>query len=189
MNKRDRSERKCDNNYGHKQAKSQYKNEEHGAIAMRSHIATRLAAVVAPYHVARRCDLQPRLLSVRRGKQLWSALVSAPTSRLARTIRTRLGDVIRSAFVHSCVNRRYKVAFVRAFARRVLGWVGPVEGGGCPHACEPSTSTRPTQRTSWRACTSTTIGQCTSHARGGRRLCPARHAARTGSVWDVWGGY
>ena len=24
---------------------------------------------------------------------------------------------------------------MRAFARRVLGWVGPVEGGGCPHAC------------------------------------------------------
>ena len=61
--------------------------------------------------------------------------MSAPTSRLARMVRTRLGDAIRSAFVHSCVNRRYKVAFVRAFTRRVLGWVGPVEGGGCPHAC------------------------------------------------------
>ena len=33
------------------------------------------------------------------------------------------------------MNRRYKVAFVRAFTRRVLGWVDPVEGGGCPHAC------------------------------------------------------
>ena len=30
-------------------------------------------------------------------------------------VQTRLGDAIRSAFVHSCVNRRYKVAFVRAY--------------------------------------------------------------------------
>ena len=45
---------------------------------------------------------------------------------------------------------------------------------------------RPTQRTSWRACTSTTSGQCTSHAHGGWRLCPARRAARTGlgCVWE-----
>ena len=46
-------------------------------------------------------------LGIRRGKQRWSALVSAPTSRLAAYMRDRLGDALWSDFVRHA-NRHYK---------------------------------------------------------------------------------
>ena len=71
-------------------------------------------------------------LGVRRGKQRWSALVSAPSSRLAKSMRARLGVALWADFVRHA-NRCYKAAFVRAFDQRELHCVGPVNGGPCPH--------------------------------------------------------
>ena len=48
-----------------------------------------------------------RVLGVRRAKQRWSALVSAPTSRLAKCMRARLGDALWAEFV-SHANAHYK---------------------------------------------------------------------------------
>ena len=45
----------------------------------------------------------------------------------------RLGDAHWAAFV-AHANRHHKAAFVRAFAGPTLRCVGPVGGGGCPHA-------------------------------------------------------
>ena len=45
---------------------------------------------------------------MRRGKQRWSALVSAPTSRLAAYMRDRLGDVLWSDFVRYIMSPRGK---------------------------------------------------------------------------------
>ena len=59
--------------------------------------------------------------------------MSAPTSCLARMMQGRLGDAHWAAFV-AHTNRHYKAAFVRAFAGPTLRCVGPVGGGGCPHA-------------------------------------------------------
>ena len=53
-------------------------------------------------------------LGVRRAKQRWSALVSAPSSRLAKCMRERLGEAHWWAFVRHA-NRRYKAAYVKAF--------------------------------------------------------------------------
>ena len=79
-----------------------------------------------------RCDSK---LGIRRGKQRWSALVSAPTSRLAKMMRARLGDAAWTDFV-SHANRHYKAAYVRAFEARTLRCVGTIDGGACPHAFE-----------------------------------------------------
>ena len=49
-----------------------------------------------PRAAASRCGCK---LGVRRGKQRWSALVSAPSSRLAKCMRARLGESAWSAFV------------------------------------------------------------------------------------------
>ena len=72
---------------------------------------------------------------MRRGKQRWSALVSAPTSRLAAYMRDRLGDVLWSDFVRHA-NRHYKARFVRAFCKPTLRCVGRLDGTACPHAFE-----------------------------------------------------
>jgi hypothetical protein len=74
-------------------------------------------------------------LGVRRAKQRWSALVSAPSSRLARCMGEHLGEVHWSAFVCHA-NRRYKAAYVEAFCRRILRCAGPLGGGPCPHTFE-----------------------------------------------------
>ena len=74
-------------------------------------------------------------LGTRRGKQRWSALVSAPTSRLAKAMRARLGEAHWLAFVRHA-DRHYKAAYVRAFEERILRCVGPIHGGPCPHAFE-----------------------------------------------------
>ena len=73
---------------------------------------------------------------MRRGKQRWSALVSAPTSsRLAKSMRARLGDALWSDFV-SHANRYYKAAYVRAFQKPKLRCVGTMDGKECPHGFE-----------------------------------------------------
>ena len=66
--------------------------------------------------VGRRRNLGCFQLGMRRGKQRWSALVSAPTSRLAAYMRDRLGDELWSDFVRHA-NRHYKARFVRAFCK------------------------------------------------------------------------
>ena len=58
-------------------------------------------------------------LGLRRGKQRWSALVAAPTSRLAGMMRERLGDAAWNAFV-AHANEHYKGTYVRAFDADVL---------------------------------------------------------------------
>ena len=74
-------------------------------------------------------------LGLRRGKQRWSALVAAPTSRLAGMMRERLGDAAWNAFV-AHANEHYKDTYVRAFDADVLRCVGTVDGKPCPHAFE-----------------------------------------------------
>ena len=74
-------------------------------------------------------------LGIRRGKQRWRALVSAPTSRLSKMMRPLLGDAAWSAFV-SHANKYYKAAYVGAFDNSVLRCVGPMDGGECPHTFE-----------------------------------------------------
>ena len=63
-------------------------------------------------------------LGTRRGKQRWSALVSAPTSRLAKAMRTRLGDAHWLAFV-LCVPREQAL-----------------QGGVCQHVQEARAALR-----------------------------------------------
>ena len=74
-------------------------------------------------------------MGVRRGKQRWSALVSAPTSHLAKYMRARLGEAPWAAFVRHA-DRHYKAAFVHAFCVPTLCCVGRLDGTPCPHAFE-----------------------------------------------------
>ena len=74
-------------------------------------------------------------LATRRAKQRWSALVSAPTSRLASYMRERMGELLWSQFV-SYANEHYKARFVRAFCKPSLRCVGRLDGTPCPHAFE-----------------------------------------------------
>ena len=83
-------------------------------------------------------------MGVRRGKQRWSALVSAPTSRLAKQMRPRLGDAAWAAFVRHA-NTHHKATFVRAFDARVLRCAGPVGGTGCPHTFAVDTDAKDAQ--------------------------------------------
>ena len=82
---------------------------------------------------ARRSPCSSKALVTRRAKQRWSALVSAPTSRLARYMRPLLGHRIWNAFVKHA-NACYKDRYVSAFAEQPLECVGPLDGTGCPHA-------------------------------------------------------
>ena len=66
-------------------------------------------------------------LAIRRGKQRWSALVSAPTSRLAKTMRARLGNVLWADFV-AHANKHYKASYVGAFTQRELRCAGTLDG-------------------------------------------------------------
>ena len=62
-------------------------------------------------------------LALRRAGQRWSALVTAPTSRIARMMRPVLGDALWATFVVHA-NTRYKPAFLAAFQEPVLRCVG-----------------------------------------------------------------
>ena len=59
--------------------------------------------------------------------------MSAPSSRLAKCMRARLGESAWSAFV-SHAEAHYKAAYVAAFEGRMLRCSGPLAGGPCPHA-------------------------------------------------------
>ena len=61
--------------------------------------------------------------------------MSAPTSRLAKMMRARLGDAHWAAFVRHA-NRHFKAPFVDEFRRRVLRCAGTVDGAPCPHGYE-----------------------------------------------------
>eukprot|EP00962_Isochrysis_galbana_P018394 scaffold5311_cov120-Isochrysis_galbana.AAC.3 len=71
-------------------------------------------------------------ITQRRAEQRWSALVSAPPSRLARQMRPFLGEELWEQFVVHDVSN-YKRVFVRAFSpsTNVLRCVGTVEGRPC----------------------------------------------------------
>ena len=69
-------------------------------------------------------------LAHRRAGQRWSALVSAPTSRVAHAMRRALGEVHWAAFV-AHATAHYKPAFLAVFQRRVLRCVGRY-GRPCP---------------------------------------------------------
>ena len=76
-----------------------------------------------------------------RAAQRWSALVGAPTSRVAGLMRPLLGDAHWAAFV-AHANEHHKPAFLAAFGgpsgRRetVLRCVGPRDGAPCPAGFE-----------------------------------------------------
>ena len=74
-------------------------------------------------------------LARRRAAQRWSALVSAPGSRLARQMWPHLGAERWDEFVEHA-NRHYKAGWLRAFAPAsgVLRCVGTLDGAPCPHA-------------------------------------------------------
>ena len=74
-------------------------------------------------------------LATRRAKQRWSALVSAPTSRLAGYMRDTLGPVLWADFVRHA-NQNYKAAYVQAFNQPTLRCVGRTDGTPCPHTFE-----------------------------------------------------
>ena len=74
-------------------------------------------------------------LATRRAKQRWSALVSAPTSRLAGYMRDTLGPVLWADFVRHA-NQNYKAAYVQAFKQPTLRCVGRTDDTPCPHTFE-----------------------------------------------------
>ena len=76
-----------------------------------------------------------RALALRRAGQRWSALVTAPTSRIARLMSPVLGESLWAKFV-AHANAHYKNAFFAAFDGLVLRCVGSVCGGSCPHSFE-----------------------------------------------------
>ena len=71
----------------------------------------------------------------KRGQQRWSALLSARTSRISRSMRAHLGEKRWRAFV-AYANAYYKEQFVSAFEpiSGVISCAGPIEGGPCPRA-------------------------------------------------------
>ena len=74
------------------------------------------------------------MLSRRRAGQRWSALVSAPASRVSMLIRPVLGDDLWFDFLGHATEY-YKPAFLDAFdpPSRVLRCVGQCDGSACPH--------------------------------------------------------
>jgi hypothetical protein len=71
----------------------------------------------------------------KRGQQRWSALVSARTSRISRSMRAHLGERRWRAFV-AYADAHYKKQFVNALepTSGVICCAGPIEGGLCPGA-------------------------------------------------------
>lgn len=74
-------------------------------------------------------------LGRRRAGQRWSALVSAPTSRVSKMMRPLLGESLWLDFLDH-VNEHYKPAFIDAFdpPSCKLCCVGPGYGSPCPHS-------------------------------------------------------
>ena len=73
----------------------------------------------------------------RRAGQRWSALVTAPSSRVAKVMHPVLGDVHwRDFLAHATAH--YKEPFLAAFdpPSRALRCVGRADGAACPHAFE-----------------------------------------------------
>ena len=70
-------------------------------------------------------------LARRRASKRWSALVTAPTSRIARIMRLVLGEASWAAFV-AHANAHYRAAFLAAFNGPLLRCVGRVSGAPCP---------------------------------------------------------
>ena len=85
---------------------------------------------------ARRPSKHPRFhaLALRRAGQRWSALVTAPTSRIARMMRPVLGEALWAAFVVHA-NARYKPAFLAGFQAPELRCVGK-PGQECDFAAD-----------------------------------------------------
>ncbi len=67
----------------------------------------------------------------RRASQRWSALVTAPSSRIARIMRPVLDEACWAAFV-ARANAHYRAAFLAAFNGPLLRCVGRVSGAPCP---------------------------------------------------------
>ena len=70
-------------------------------------------------------------LARRRAGQRWSALVTAPTSRIARIMRPVLDEACWAAFV-AHANAHYRATFLAAFNGPLLRCVGRVGGAPCP---------------------------------------------------------
>ena len=73
-------------------------------------------------------------MSRRRAGQRWSALVSAPTSRVAKIIQPVLGESLWFEFLEHATEY-YKPAFIEAFnpPSSMLCCVGPADVVPCPH--------------------------------------------------------
>ena len=101
--------------------------------------STVLCAVVDPSPIPPCLPKYCSALSVarRRAGQRWSALVSAPTSRVAKSMGPVLGDAQWQDFL-AHATARYKQPFLDAFdpPSATLKCVGRAGGGACPHACE-----------------------------------------------------
>ena len=89
----------------------------------------------APSHP--RTSQEIRAVFRKRGHQRWSALVSAPTSRIARAMREHVGKARWRSFV-AYAEAHYREQFVSAFEpdSGVIACAGPIEGGPCPRAFE-----------------------------------------------------
>ena len=70
-------------------------------------------------------------LARRRAGQRWSALVTAPSSRIARIMRPVLDEACWAAFV-AHANAHYRATFLAAFNGPLLRCVGRVGGAPCP---------------------------------------------------------
>ena len=89
-------------------------------------------------NVRRRPNRRP-LYGSRLGNRLaqkrWNSFVGSPTSRIAKIMRSRLGQQLWADFV-SHANRHYWPDYRRLFmpASNVLSCSGPMNGSPCPHA-------------------------------------------------------
>ena len=92
----------------------------------------------SPPSVRRRPNRKP-LYGSRLGNRLaqkrWNSFVGSPSSRIASTMRHRLGECLWADFV-SHANRHYWPNYRRVFtpASNVLSCSGTVDGTPCPHA-------------------------------------------------------
>ena len=98
------------------------------------------ASTTKPNHESRKQQVRmsrsaSSSLATRRAKQRWSAMVSAPNSRLAGCMHDTLGPVFWEDFVRHA-NRNYKAAHVQAFKQQPLRCVACTDGTPCRRAFE-----------------------------------------------------